>query len=70
MSGTTPTLAKSGAKPERIDRILARMGLLPDAEDRIRRLELSHAYAMELLDAALVRIDELEAAHARLRRKL
>ncbi len=60
--------------PERLDSILRRVGLMPDAEDRLRRLELFLAETVESLcteiergTALQQRVEELEGSLGRLR---
>ena len=67
--------AKESDEPERLDAILRRMGLVPDGEDRIRRLELVAAELAQMLAEEIEarvslerRVQEMEASLGRLRR--
>ncbi len=60
--------------PERLDSILRRVGLISDAEDRLRRLELFLAETVESLCTEIERgvalqqrVEELEGSLGRLR---
>ena len=61
-------------EPERLDTILRRMGLAPDAEDRLRRLELGLATVADSVARDIQartdlehRVAELEASLVQLR---
>ncbi|HJP02270.1 MAG TPA: hypothetical protein QF764_10920 [Planctomycetota bacterium] len=62
-------------QPERLDMVLRRLGFVPDAEDRLRRLELGLGFLCEELgqvyerfNATVDRLVEVEASLGRLRR--
>jgi uncharacterized coiled-coil protein SlyX len=68
---------KKRPNPERIDSTLRRLGFVPDAEDRIRRLELAVATLaedlaemLELLTKLRHEIHETDASLGRLRDRI